>query len=49
MVAARVAVTATMAAKIMQWVVATTDSGGGDEVGIVALSVSAARGLLCRG
>ncbi len=30
-------------------VVATTDSGGGDEVGIVALSVSAMRGLLCRG
>ena len=31
-------------------VVATTDSGsGGDKAGIVALSVSATRGLLCRG
>lgn len=31
-------------------VVATTDGGSGsDEVGIVALSVSAVRGLLCRG
>ena len=31
-------------------VVATTDSGsGGDKARMIALSVSAARGLLCRG